>query len=180
MSEMKKTNQDTTEKREYSTQYETIENRAYTTEQAHEPAKEYKSQQTQDKKKKSIVKSVIVGVIALGILGGVGCVAVESIETKQEQKAQEAYVQVVQNQTQAAGVNVITKDEAKQIAFDTAGVKETDVKQLKVKLDTNDDYNGSNQYVYEVDFKHDGLEYEFEIDAVGKNIINTDIESWVD
>lgn len=133
-----------------------------------------------DKNKKNLVKRIVIGTLAISVLGGTGVVVAESFEAKQQAKVQEAYVQMAQNDTQAAGVNLITKEEAKQIALDAAELQEADVKHLQVKLDTDDDGVGTNQYVYEVDFMHDELEYEFEIDGVEKTILYTDIESWID
>jgi uncharacterized membrane protein YkoI len=50
---------------------------------------------------------------------------------------------------------------------------------VKIKLDREDDYR-SVFYVYEVEFAHDGLEYEFDIDATNKRILKSDVDSWFD
>lgn len=49
---------------------------------------------------------------------------------------------------------------------------------------TNEDseYNDSNadQYIYEISFIHNGLEYEFDINGVDKKILNSEVESWME
>lgn len=130
------------------------------------------------KNKKSLVKYFVTGGVILALLGGVAVFAFEMLEAKQEVKAQQVQTQMIQNETQAAGVNLITEEEAKQLALDTVGVQEGAVKQLKIKLDKE---NGHlSQYVYEVSFIHDGLDYEIEVDALTKAIVNSDVESVID
>ena len=120
----------------------------------------------------------MTGGVILALLGGVAVFAFEMLEAKQEVKAQQVQTQMIQNETQAAGVNLITEEEAKQLALDTVGVQEGAVKQLKIKLDKE---NGHlSQYVYEVSFIHDGLDYEIEVDALTKAIVNSDVESVID
>lgn len=51
-------------------------------------------------------------------------------------------------------------ERAKRIAFDHAKVSEAEVRKLEVELDRDD-----GLLVYEIEFKHGGMEYEYEIDA---------------
>ena len=67
----------------------------------------------------------------------------------------------------------ISRDEAKNIAFDTAGVVAEDVSRLTVELDYDDD---ARRWEYEVDFYADGAEYDIEIDANTGEIVNDSVE----
>lgn len=72
------------------------------------------------------------------------------------------------------GVNVdkeITADQAKQIALNKAGVKEADVTRLKVEKDYDD---GITEY--NVEFRYNGKDYEYEINGSTGTIIDFDIE----
>lgn len=61
--------------------------------------------------------------------------------------------------------NYIEKDKAKEIALNHAGVK--DYTGFKIELDDG---------VYEIEFKSDGFEYEYDIDATSGKIIKNDKE----
>ena len=102
----------------------------------------------------------------------------QSEDNKQE--TGETITQVTQNQVQPEESKLITTEEAKQIAFETAGVEEEQVKYLKVNLEFEDDQYSSNGYVYEIEFIHGGLEYDFKIDSLNQRIIDVDIDSWND
>lgn len=65
----------------------------------------------------------------------------------------------------------ITADEAKGIALKHAGLKENDVKIIKVDLDSDDD-DGIEKY--EIEFKHNNTEYEYDINAKTGEIISHD------
>lgn len=71
----------------------------------------------------------------------------------------------------SAAEATITLDEAKKIAFKDAGVDETKV----TELETDIDREGSRRY-YEIDFKADGYEYEYEIDIESGKILKKDRE----
>ncbi len=60
----------------------------------------------------------------------------------------------------------IGEEKAKKIALDKAGLNENQVKALKVKLDLDD---GIRQY--EVEFSHNYVEYDVDIDAVDGEIL---------
>ena len=60
----------------------------------------------------------------------------------------------------------ITDAQAKQIALAKVGLKEEDVQFKKAKLDDED-----GRVVYEVEFVHAGMEYEFDIDAGSGEIV---------
>ena len=60
-------------------------------------------------------------------------------------------------------------DRAKEIAFAHAKVDASKVYRLHVDMDRDD-----GRMIYEVDFKHDGWEYDYEIDAVTGEILEWD------
>lgn len=63
--------------------------------------------------------------------------------------------------------DVISETEAKEIALDHAGLKESEVQALRVKLDKDDGI-----YEYEVEFYVDKLEYSYELNAANGTIIS--------
>ena len=67
----------------------------------------------------------------------------------------------------------ITRDQAKAIAVEHAGLKLADVSFLRVSLDYDD-----GRQIYEVDFHSGNVEYEYEIDAATGAVLSfeTDIE----
>ncbi len=74
-------------------------------------------------------------------------------------------------ETPAVAEPKITLDEAKRIAFEDAGVNEEDV----YGLETDVDLEGNRRY-YEIDFKADGYEYEYDIDAQSGKILKKEKE----
>ncbi len=67
--------------------------------------------------------------------------------------------------------NKITEAEAKSIAFDSAGVKESDVEYINVKPDRDD-----GRDIFDVEFYANGTEYDYEIDASDGKILSADKE----
>ncbi len=63
------------------------------------------------------------------------------------------------------------KDKAKEIALNKAGVKEADVKNLRVTSDYDD-----GRLEYKVEFVHEKKKYEYEINAANGNITDYDID----
>ena len=73
--------------------------------------------------------------------------------------------------SQSGSTSEITEDQAKQIAFDHAQVKEEDLTNLKVKKDFDDVVS-----IYEVDFQAANKQYEYDIKAADGQILTTDFE----
>lgn len=73
--------------------------------------------------------------------------------------------------SQSDSTSEITEDQAKQIAFDHAQVKEEDLTNLKVKKDFDDGVS-----IYEVDFQAANKQYEYDIKAADGQILTTDFE----
>ena len=67
--------------------------------------------------------------------------------------------------------NIITEEEAKQIAFEHAGVQEADVKMRRVKLD-NEVLNSN----YDIEFNVGNVEYDYEINAQTGHIDDFDVD----
>ncbi len=65
----------------------------------------------------------------------------------------------------------ITREKALEIAFEKAGVKQTDVRDLEVELDTE---NGVK--VWEIDFDYKNEEYSYDVNAKTGAITKTERE----
>ena len=65
----------------------------------------------------------------------------------------------------------ISEDEAKQAAFDHAGVSEADVTGLRIRLDYDD-----GRQVYDVEFYSGSKEYDYEISASDGSVLSFDQE----
>lgn len=69
------------------------------------------------------------------------------------------------------GSAAISEDEAKQAAFDHAGVSEADVTGLRIRLDYDD-----GRQVYDVEFYSGSKEYDYEISASDGSVLSFDQE----
>lgn len=65
--------------------------------------------------------------------------------------------------------NYKTKEDAKKIALDHAGVTESDVSGMKVEFDREDGVPS-----YEIEFHHGGYEYDYDIDAETGKILKSE------
>ena len=95
---------------------------------------------------------------------------------KQPQNSQNQQPQEQQNAQQqakpaAAEEGHIGKEAAKAAALAHAGLSESQVSRMKCELDRED-----GRVVYEIEFKCDGMEYEYEIDASSGSVIKYDKE----
>lgn len=127
-----------------------------------------------------ISKKILMG---LGIMVMMFGVATQSFGSSlNEKRAKEVEQKLILQQATKSGANLISENEAKKIALETAGVNPNEVKYVKVKLDKKRGHRGGAKsfYIYEVEFLHDGLEYEFDIDATTKEVLKTDVDSWLD
>ncbi|MDO5293423.1 MAG: PepSY domain-containing protein [bacterium] len=104
-------------------------------------------------------KKVVYGMVAIAAAFSVAAGA----ETLNSDKV------LAKNEQQASNTQKISEDEAVRIALEKAGYKKEEVKDLKVKLD-RDDERGSRE-VYEVEFTHERTEYEVDIDPVTKKVL---------
>lgn len=136
-------------------------------------------------RKKRMIRWLIIGIIVLAIGSGVGVYGMEYWEEQQEKKADTAQTTLLENQAAENNVTLIGQDAATEAALTAAGAQESDVKKLSVKLDTDNEYNTASQssavtYVYEVSFRYDGLEYDFDVDGESGSILSTEAESIYD
>lgn len=90
----------------------------------------------------------------------------DALEREEEKIGVDIDDDVITNNQSA---NYISRDKAKSIALNDAGLKESKVKQLEVELDKEDNK-------YEVDFEYNGKEYSYEINATTGKIIDKEVE----
>ncbi len=76
-----------------------------------------------------------------------------------------------QSSENASAASVIARDKALEIAYADAGVDAAAVRRPEIELDME---RGS--YVYEIEFKSGGIEYEYTLDAVSGRILEKDAE----
>ena len=110
---------------------------------------------------------------ALSITLFSGCASVDALQ--QPELPRSAYTEPTPAATPAATGPVrnqsqyLSKEEVKNIALSHANLTEKDVTRLKVKFDFDD---GIPEY--EVDFRHGGFEYDYDIHAETGKIRNWD------
>ena len=78
---------------------------------------------------------------------------------------------VTNNDTTNTNSQYIGEDAAKGNALKDAGLTAADVTELTAELDTE---NG--KAVYDVDFKHDGKEYNYDVDAITGDVVEKNSE----
>ena len=120
---------------------------------------------------------MVAAAASVAIIGGVAAISLAKLEKVQEEKSYEAMVTMANNQNQESGVLLMSKEEAKQLALQTAGLAEDAVKYLEVELELAEDRYPANRYIYQVEFTHDGLDYEFDIDGLAKTVLHSEVES---
>ena len=72
---------------------------------------------------------------------------------------------------QGQAQNQISLDQAKKTALDHAGLNENEVRFSSAKLENDD-----GKYEYDIEFYKDNVEYEYEINAVTGEIIDSEID----
>ena len=82
-----------------------------------------------------------------------------------------ATVKDTQKTGEASSSSYITRDSARDIAINAAGVSLDNIRALEVELDADD-----GRLVYEVEFKSGDSEYDYEIDAKSGEIIKNHVE----
>lgn len=82
-----------------------------------------------------------------------------------------ATVKDTQKNGEASSSSYITRDSARDIAINAAGVSLDDIRALEVELDADD-----GRLVYEVEFKSGDSDYDYEIDAKSGEIIKNHVE----
>jgi len=169
------------------------------------------------KSKRSFLKPLIIGSLAVIVTGSVGAYAYDKYEEGQRAKIQEAYSNVkmnVGNQTaqnnntannnnsnngsnsdnQSTNVqnnnnsntqqnvqNAKSQQEIRSIVAQAISTPEQNINFVKVRPEYEDDYapqnNGVPLYVYEVEARANGLEYDVVIDAISGKVLKVEIDN---
>lgn len=169
------------------------------------------------KSKRSFLKPLIIGSLAVIVTGSVGAYAYDKYEEGQRAKIQEAYSNVkmnVGNQTaqnnntannnnsnngsnsdnQSTNVqnnnnsntqqnvqNAKSQQEIRSIVAQAISTPEQNINFVKVRPEYEDDYapqnNGVPLYVYEVEARANGLEYDVVVDAVSGKVLKVEIDN---
>ena len=154
--------------------------------------------------KRNFLKPLIIGALAVVVTSGVGAYAYDKYETTQRTKIQDAYSNIklnTGNQTysndnnsgnnssthstqnnnpQQNTQNVKSQQEIRSIVAEAISVPEQNIKFVKIKPKYEDDYapqnNGVSLYVYKVEAKANGLEYDVVVDAVSGKVLKVKID----
>jgi len=149
------------------------------------------------KSKRNFLKPLIIGVLAVVVTGGVGAYAYDKYEEGQRAKIQEAYSNIKMNvgtqtnsnnndennnnNTQQNTQNAKSQQEIRSIVADAISVDEQNINFEKIKPKYEDDYapqnNGVPLYVYKVEARANGLEYDVVVDAVSGKILKVEIDN---
>ena len=151
------------------------------------------------KAKRNFLKPLIIGALAVVVTGGVGAYAYDKYETTQRTKIQDAYSNIklntenqttsnssnngdnnTNNNTQQNTQNAKSQQEIRSIVAEAISVPEQNIKFVKIKPKYEDDYapqnNGVSLYVYKVEAKANGLEYDVVVDAVSGKVLKVEID----
>ncbi|MDU6573906.1 MAG: PepSY domain-containing protein [Gemella haemolysans] len=154
---------------------------------------EYDNQYNEQPKKtkRNFLKPLIIGALAVVVTGGVGAYAYDKYETAQRTKIQDAYSNIklnTGNQTDSNNngnnnntqQNAKSQQEIRSIVADAISVPEQNINFVKIKPKYEDDYapqnNGVSLYVYKVEAKANGLEYDVVVDAVSGKVLKVKID----
>ena len=156
------------------------------------------------KTKRKFLKPLIIGALAVVVTGGVGAYAYDKYETAQRTKIQDAYSNIKlntgnqtnsndnnsennssnnntqNNNAQQNTQNVKSQQEIRSIVADVISVPEQNINFVKIKPKYEDDYapqnNGVSLYVYKVEAKANGLEYNVVVDAISGKVLKVKID----
>ena len=144
------------------------------------------------KTKRNFLKPLIIGALAVVVTGGVGAYAYDKYETAQRTKIQDAYSNIklnTGNQTDSNNngnnnntqQNAKSQQEIRSIVAEAISVPEQNINFVKIKPKYEDDYapqnNGSSLYVYKVEARANGLEYDVVVDAVSGKVLKVEIDN---
>jgi len=155
---------------------------------------EYENQYNEQPKKtkRNFLKPLIIGALAVVVTGGVGAYAYDKYETAQRTKIQDAYSNIklnTGNQTDSNNngnnnntqQNAKSQQEIRSIVAEAISVPEQNINFVKIKPKYEDDYapqnNGSSLYVYKVEARANGLEYDVVVDAVSGKVLKVEIDN---
>ena len=158
---------------------------------------QYEYNEQPQKTKRNFLKPLIIGALAVVVTGGVGAYAYDKYETSQRVKIQEAYSNVKMNvgqqtnqnnndgnnnnNSQQNTQNAKSQQEIRSIVADAISVDEQNINFVKIKPKYEDDYapqnNGVSLYVYKVEARANGLEYDVVVDAVSGKVLKVEIDN---
>jgi len=155
---------------------------------------EYENQYNEQPKKtkRNFLKPLIIGALVVVVTGGVGAYAYDKYETAQRTKIQDAYSNIklnTGNQTDSNNngnnnntqQNAKSQQEIRSIVAEAISVPEQNINFVKIKPKYEDDYapknNGSSLYVYKVEARANGLEYDVVVDAVSGKVLKVEIDN---
>ena len=179
--------------------------------------------------KRSFLKPLIIGALAVVVTGSVGAYAYDRYEEAQRVKVQEAYSNIKmnvgnqtnqnnnngnnnnsnngdnssnsnsQNDNQSSNVqnnnnnnnnnintqqnvqNAKSQQEIRSIVAQAISTPEQNINFVKIKPEYEDDYavqnNGVPLYVYEIEARANGLEYDLKVDAVSGKVLKVEIDN---
>jgi len=155
---------------------------------------EYENQYNEQPKKtkRNFLKPLIIGALVVVVTGGVGAYAYDKYETAQRSKIQDAYSNIklnTGNQTDSNNngnnnntqQNAKSQQEIRSIVAEAISVPEENINFVKIKPKYENDYaprnNGVSLYVYKVEAKANGLEYDVVVDAVSGKVLKVEIDN---
>ena len=157
------------------------------------------------KTRRNFLKPLIIGALAVVVTSGVGAYAYDKYETAQRSKIQDAYSNIKlnvgtqvnsntnsnnnsnsntqnndNNNIQQNAQNAKSQQEIRSIVADAISVPEQNINFVKIKPKYEDDYapqnNGVPLYVYKVEARANGLEYDVVVDAISGNVLKVKID----
>ena len=165
---------------------------------------QYEYNEQPKKSKRSFLKPLIIGSLAVIVTGSVGAYAYDKYEEGQRAKIQEAYSNVKMNvnnnnvnnnnrnngdngsnnnnnNTQQNGQNAKSPQEIRSIVAGAISTPEQNINFVKIKPKYEDDYAPQNYgvslYVYKVEARANGLEYDVVVDAVSGKVLKVEIDN---
>ena len=158
---------------------------------------QYEYNEQPQKTKRNFLKPLIIGALAVVVTGGVGAYAYDKYETAQRAKIQDAYSNVKMNvgsqtnqnnndgnnnnNSQQNTQNAKSQQEIRSIVADAISADEQNINFVKIKPKYEDDYapqnNGVSLYVYKVEARANGLEYDVVVDAVSGKVLKVEIDN---
>ena len=178
---------------------------------------QYEYNEQPKKSKRSFLKPLIIGSLAVIVTGSVGAYAYDKYEEGQRAKIQEAYSNIKvnippqqnsqnnnsdnssnfnnsQNSNQSINAqnnnnnnaqqnvqNAKSPQEIRSIVAQAISTPEQNINFVKIKPEYEDDYavqnNGVPLYIYEVEARANGLEYDVNVDAVTGKILKVEIDN---
>ena len=142
--------------------------------------------------KRNFLKPLIIGALAVVVTGGVGAYAYDRYEEAQRVKVQEAYSNVKMNvgaqtnpnnnnNVQQNTQNAKSPQEIRSLVAAAISTPEQNINFVKIRPEYEDDYapqnNGVPLYIYEVEARANGLEYDVKVDAVSGKILKVEIDN---